>query len=92
MGRKKREERRTRTRVLVSAPTKVAYDRLVRSQTEVAQVQLRTVLIGQDILRLEIPVGDLRLVERINSVHERDECPPEKLVVTLVDLLCGLVE
>ena len=71
----------TRTHVDVCVTAEIAHHLLIRSKTKVCQEKLGAILVGQDVLRLEIPVGDLCVVACLDGVHKREKRRSEKLVV-----------
>ncbi len=80
------ESELTRSHILQSTTPETVHHVLARGDTEVGEVDLRTVLAQQDVLRLEIAVGDPGLMARLHRVDERDERGAEEIVVVHVRL------
>lgn len=86
------EGERTRSHVPPSTTPKTVRHMLARRKTEVCEIDLRTVLARQDVLRLEIAVSDAGVMARLHRVYERDERGAKEIVVVHVRLLADPFE
>ena len=78
---------RTRTHVILRT-TAVLIDRgPISGKTEVGQVDLRAVRVGEDILGFEVPVEDACLMARLHGVDEGQKRLPKAPVLVREDLL-----